>query len=270
MQFLPKVLRAAVIAGNAVLEVYGREFTVAAKEDDSPLTQADTRSHAIIRDHLQDTGIPILSEEGRDIDHAERRQLQRLWIVDPLDGTKEFVKRNDEFTVNIALVEEQVPVLGVIYVPALSRLYWGLEGRGSFRAELEEPERISSLSIEKIMEASTTILVNADRSRPFTVVGSRSHLTSEVEAFVEEKKKKVGEVVFVSAGSSLKFCQVAEGAADIYPRLGPTMEWDTAAGHVIAKAAGASVTRHDTGDELLYNKENLTNPWFIVSNGRGI
>jgi 3'(2'), 5'-bisphosphate nucleotidase len=268
MDFLPTVLEAAVAAGNAALEVYSRDFSVFEKPDHSPITLADTRSHAIILEALKDTGIPVLSEEGADIDYAERSRWRALWVVDPLDGTKEFVKRNGEFTVNIALVKGNSPVLGVIYVPVWSRLYWGASGGGACRADLQEPLQLKSGEFERIMKEAAPISVHFGRSRPFTIVGSRSHMTPEVERFVAAKRGEFGEVEFVSAGSSLKFCQIAEGNADLYPRLGPTMEWDTAAGHMIAQAAGARVFRYDTGEALLYNKENLTNPWFIVSNGR--
>lgn len=268
IHFLPTILKAAISAGNAALEIYNQDFEVVEKSDQSPLTLADTQSHAIISETLQPTDMPVLSEEGKEIPFSERKDWQSLWIVDPLDGTKEFVKKNGEFTINIALVENQAPIMGVIYVPVLSRLYYGIYERGAYRADLVDPERIDSQSIDKLIETATRISVNTDTSGVYTIVGSRSHLTPEVEAFVEDKKRDYDHVEFISAGSSLKFCQVAEGNADIYPRFGPTMEWDTAAGQVIAQAAGARVFRHDTGEVLLYNKENLKNPWFVVSNGR--
>lgn len=268
LQFLPIILKAAVMAGNAALEIYNKDFSVTEKSDHSPLTLADTRSHEIICQALEPSGVPVLSEEGADIAYSQRKHWQRLWIVDPLDGTKEFIKRNGEFTINIALIEDQAPVMGVIYVPVQSRLFYAMHGRGAWRTEIAHPADIENISIDALMEAAVAVSARVDASRPYTIVGSRSHPTPEVGQFVEEKKRVYEQVAFISAGSSLKFCQVAEGRADIYPRFGPTMEWDTAAGHAIASAAGARVFRRDTGGELLYNKENLTNPWFVVTNGR--
>jgi len=268
IQFLPSIIKAAVLAGNAALEVYQQNFSVTEKPDHSPLTLADTRSQAIISEALKSTDIPVLSEEGGDIAFKERKDWERLWIVDPLDGTKEFVKKNGEFTINIALVENHVPVMGVIYLPVFSRLYYGIYDKGAYRAEIVAPENIENIAPEQIMETANPLSIKIDASRIYTIVASRSHLTPAVEAFVEDKKRDYGHVEFISAGSSLKFCEVAEGNADIYPRLGPTMEWDTAAGQVVAQAAGARVYRYDTGGDLLYNKEDLKNPWFVVTNGR--
>lgn len=268
IEFLPAIIKAAVRSGNAALEIYRQDFSVTEKSDQSPLTLADTRSHEIIREALKSTDIPVLSEEGGDIPFNDRKDWRQLWIVDPLDGTKEFVQKNGEFTINIALVENHVPVMGIIYLPVFSRLYYGIYDKGTYRADIVDPENIENISPERIIETANPLSVKIDASRIYTIVASRSHLTPEVEAFVEDKKRDYGHVEFISAGSSLKFCEVAEGNADIYPRLGPTMEWDTAAGQVIAQAAGARVYRHDTGEDLLYNKENLKNPWFVVTNGR--
>jgi len=266
--------RAAVQAGFATLTVYQAEIQVEYKEDRSPLTLADKRSHEIIVGHLKKTGIPVLSEEGRNIPYAERSRWRQLWIVDPLDGTKEFVKRLDEFTVNIALVEDQRPTLGAIFVPVKNVLYFGRIEDGSFR--LEDSAAIDSLASESLERDARAVMgrlrarsqklpVDQEAHTPFVIVGSRSHATPELHAYVDQKRRELGAVEFVSAGSSLKYCLVAEGRADIYPRLGPTMEWDTAAGQVIAEAAGARVTRHDTGAPLVYNKEDLLNPWHVVT-----
>lgn len=271
---LATAVRASVRAGRATLEVYRSEIEVEYKQDRSPLTLADKRSHEIIVAHLKPTGIPILSEEGRDIPPAERRRWRRLWIVDPLDGTKEFVKRLDEFTINIALVEDQRPTLGAVFVPVKDVLYFGRIEDGSFR--LDDPGAIAALAADAVEGAGRAFLervrplahrlpVDHAAHTPFVIVGSRSHATPELHAYVEEKRRERGDVQFISAGSSLKYCLVAEGRADVYPRLGPTMEWDTAAGQVIAEAAGASVVRHDTGQPLRYNKEDLLNPWHIVT-----
>ncbi len=264
---LPTII-AAVEAGIATLDVYHQDFKVEEKSDKSPLTLADMRSHEIITSHLTRFDIPILSEEGKTIDYATRKEWEYLWIVDPLDGTKEFVKRNDEFTVNIALVHKQTPVLGVVYVPVFQRLYFAAKDFGAYRMEIEDFSDINVASIDQIVDRSVLIDIKPKTERPYTIVGSRSHATPELEAYVAKKREEHGTVEFISAGSSLKICQVAEGNADVYPRLGPTMEWDTAAGHAIAENAGALVFQSDNGEPLVYNKENLLNPWFIVSNGK--
>jgi 3'(2'), 5'-bisphosphate nucleotidase len=270
---LVPAIRAAVRAGEPILEVYGGELQVEYKDDRSPLTLADTRSHAVIAAGLADTGIPVLSEEGRDIPFAERSRWRRLWVVDPLDGTKEFVKRLGEFTVNIALVEEGRPQLGAVFVPVTNRLYFGALGEGAFR--LDDPQTIAALRapgptgepaevLARLKAAATRLPLDTADHSPFVIVGSRSHATDELHAFVEEKRRELGAVEFISAGSSLKYCLVAEGAADVYPRLGPTMEWDTAAGQAVAEAAGARLVRWDTGEPMTYNKPDLLNPWHVV------
>jgi 3'(2'), 5'-bisphosphate nucleotidase len=218
--------------------------------------------------------IPILSEEGRDIPFEERCTWNTLWIVDPLDGTKEFIKRNDEFTVNIALVEDSVPMLGVIYLPVKDRLYFAMQGLGAFRidntlsigyqSDFITKGKSGDISLRRIIEDAKSLPLQYSKDSLYTIVGSRSHATPELESFVAKKREEVGDVEFISAGSSLKICLVAEGRADIYPRLGPTMEWDTAAGQAIAEIAGASIVHHDDNTRLKYNKENLLNPWFIV------
>lgn len=238
-------------AGAAIMEIYDGDHAVEIKNDKSPLTAADKASHDIILAGLKEhfPGIPILSEEGRDIPYAERRHWQRFWLVDPLDGTKEFIKRNGEFTVNIALVEGNAPVLGVVYVPAQDRLYCGVAEEGAFvRQGGGEPVPIG--------------VRPPDPSAGLTVVMSRSHPSPELEVYL--KNIHVAEALAV--GSSLKLCAVAEGKADLYPRLGPTMEWDTGAGQAIVHAAGGKVVQMD-GSPLEYNKENLLNPYFIVSGG---
>lgn len=235
---LKTAIRAAIEAGQDIMAIYddpAADFEVERKADNSPLTRADKAAHARIVSYLEPTGIPVLSEEGAHLPYSIRRNWDRLWIVDPLDGTKEFIKRNGEFTVNIALVENGVPVLGVIYVPVKQQLYH------------------SKMEMKEVAP------------RPFTVVASRSHLSPETAAFIEELRKEHPDLELISSGSSLKICLVAEGKADIYPRHAPTMEWDTAAGDAIARAAGCIVMDAQTGTPLVYNKEDLHNPWFIVS-----
>jgi 3'(2'), 5'-bisphosphate nucleotidase len=278
---LQKAIYASVKAGEAILQVYHTDFTVENKSDDSPLTLADKRSHEIICSVLSSGNIPILSEEGRDIDFSERKKWTRLWVVDPLDGTKEFVKRNDEFTVNIACVEDGSPVLGVIYVPVTGVLYFAGRGLGSYKltdsAVLKQigdqsfPEgaqdpasRQVEVPLSVLTDQSDRLPLGRSNASACTIIGSRSHATPELEAYVRQKEKEYASVNFISAGSSLKFCLVAEGMADIYPRLGPTMEWDTAAGQAIAENAGAGVYLFDTATPLAYNKADLLNPHFIV------
>ena len=267
-------VQATIRAGLATLEVYDSELHVDYKEDRSPLTVADTRSHDIIAGQLKHTGVPVLSEEGKTIPAAERRRWQRLWVVDPLDGTKEFIQHRGEFTINIALVENEQPTLGVIFVPVKNILYYGRIEDGSYR--LDDGPVLAGLAraggtgdargaIEQLKARSTRLPLDLGAHTPFVIVGSRSHATPELHAYVERKRRELGAVTFVSAGSSLKYCLVAEGRADVYPRLGPTMEWDTAAGQVIAEAAGATLIRHDTGGPMTYNKEDLLNPWHVVT-----
>lgn len=271
--YLLAAIQASIEAGQAILDVYHSDFSVEYKTDSSPLTLADRRSHEVIVKHLSEFDIPILSEEGKNIPYDERKTWNRLWIVDPLDGTKEFIKRNGEFTVNVALIENHSPVLGVIYVPDKKALFFAASELGAYKLEKELPpeEFKSNQGIEKpenrlnkIIELSDRLPANLSPMPLYTIVGSRSHQTPELQAYVEEKRRKFGKVEFIAAGSSQKFCVVAEGRADIYPRLGPTMEWDTAAGQAIAENAGAIVVRNDNREPLIYNKEDLYNPYFIV------
>jgi 3'(2'), 5'-bisphosphate nucleotidase len=258
-------VHAAVAAGYRVLEIYGKDFSVETKTDDSPLTQADRDAHDIITSRLRPFELPILSEEGRDIPYAQRSGWERFWMVDPLDGTKEFVKKNGEFTINIALIHHQAPILGIVYVPVRRRLYFAAIGFGSFRCDISDGTAAPNDSLEALAAQSRRLDAHGAGDRPYTIVGSRSHATPELETYVAQKRREHRTVDFVSAGSSLKFCLVAEGLADVYPRMGPTMEWDTAAGHMVAEQAGASVIRIDNGKPLLYNKPDLLNPWFIVA-----
>lgn len=259
-QLLPSTIAAAIDAGRAIMDIYTHpdtDWQVERKADNSPLTLADRRSHQVIARALAHTPYPLLSEEGIHTPYNERKNWQTLWIVDPLDGTKEFLKRNDEFTVNIALVHCGVPVMGVIYIPAKHTLYWGSEGQGAFTAPVCPTDFT-------VGQAQPLPLAHED-TRPFRVVASRSHLSPETQSFIDNLCRTHGQVETVSAGSSLKLCLVAEGKADVYPRMAPTMEWDTAAGHAIARAAGCTVTHAETGEPLQYNKEDLHNPYFVVA-----
>lgn len=251
---IQKVIEISRKAGEAIMEIYKQDFEVYTKNDESPLTEADKRANKIILDELLQLypEIPYISEEVKQMDYSERRKWKQCWLIDPLDGTKEFIKKNGEFTVNIALIEDGVPVLGVVYVPAQDVTYFAQKGKGAFRQQgTDAPVKIEN----------TTHYSALDK---FVVVASRSHLSQEVVDFVEEQKAKGKEVDFLSSGSSLKFCLVAEGKAHVYPRLAPTMEWDTAAAHAVCLEAGKNVYVHNTKEPLKYNKEDLLNPWFVV------
>jgi 3'(2'), 5'-bisphosphate nucleotidase len=263
---IPELLRISRDAGKAILEVYESEFTVEHKDDKSPLTLADRQSHEIIDAGLaglQSGKLPILSEEGRNIPYEERMNWDLFWLVDPLDGTREFIKRNGEFTVNIALISHGRPVMGVIYIPVKDLFYFAAEGLGAYR--LDSRDALSFDSLAPIVTAAVMLPLSTSHEPRITVIGSRSHMSAETEEFIGGLKAHGKEIEFVSAGSSLKFCLVAEGTADIYPRFAPTMEWDTAAGQAIVEQAGGSVLRADTGVPLSYNKEVLLNPFFIAA-----
>lgn len=264
-------IAAALAAGEQIMEVYGSAFDVELKDDRSPLTEADKRAHLAIAKVLERSGLPVLSEEGRSIGSDERQQWKRYWLVDPLDGTKEFVKRNGEFTVNIALMERDgetagpqgaaVPIAGVLYVPVKQVLYFAWQGGGAYRqsgaATLEE-----DAAYERAAKSTRLPLSHPDRT--YTIVASRSHQSAETEAFIRNAEKEHGTVQLTSMGSALKICLVAEGAADVYPRYAPTMEWDTAAGHAIANEAGHRLIDISTNAPMRYNKHELVNNWFIV------
>jgi 3'(2'), 5'-bisphosphate nucleotidase len=259
---LHTAIKASLSAGNAIMEVYNSVIEVEFKDDKSPLTEADKRANDIINSYLKPTNIPIISEENKQIDFEERKSWETCWIVDPVDGTKEFIKRNGEFTVNIALVNNGRPELGVIYVPVSKTLYFAdLSVGQSYKAVLNA----HLVSIDEVLSNVKTLNPMSQSSGSMRVVGSRSHMNNETLQFVDELKSEGKEVEIISKGSSLKFCLVAEGLADVYPRFAPTMEWDTAAGQAICNAVGLDVISKETNKPLLYNKENLLNPWFIVS-----
>lgn len=262
-EMMMKAIRASFDAGHAILEIYQTDFDVEKKSDNSPLTRADMNAHKVITAALEETGLPILSEEGKDIAYHTRKEWKQFWMVDPLDGTKEFVNRNGEFTVNIALIENGFPCAGVIYIPVKDELYFGLEERGAYLLSGLNNILDGPVSLDKLMSEGLR-LPSENAPDHFTVVCSRSHMSPETEAYIEELKHRYGELEYVSRGSSLKLCMVAQGTADIYPRFAPTMEWDTAAGQAIAESSGASVIRSLTGERLAYNKPDLLNPWFIV------
>jgi 3'(2'), 5'-bisphosphate nucleotidase len=244
------VITIAKEAGDAIMKIYNQDFEVEYKQDNSPLTLADKNANEIIENGLNKllVNLPILSEEGESIPYKERRHWEYFWLVDPLDGTKEFVKKNGEFTVNIALIHKGVPVLGVVYAPSLDLCYWAKKNKGAFKDGKKIPLKVEG------------------RCKKYKIVVSRSHMSDDTQIFINaidtNKEKEL-----ISMGSSLKICLVAEGKADIYPRLSPTMEWDTAAAHAIISEANCSLikyTKNNIKEKLVYNKESLLNDWFIV------
>jgi 3'(2'), 5'-bisphosphate nucleotidase len=246
-------------AGKAIIEIYQRDFKVGYKDDKSPLTEADTKSNEIICKALEKLypNIPMLSEENKEVDYKDRKDWEYYWCIDPIDGTKEFIKKNDEFTVNIALIHNDTPVLGVVYAPAIDKMYIAKKNEGAFL----NAQRLPLIQIE----------------REFTVVASKSHLSEETQTFIDDLKSEYPNLASNSKGSSLKLCMVAEGQADIYPRIAPTMEWDTAAAHAIVLEAGKNVYQFYENisaleylksnkeiNSIAYNKKNLLNPYFVV------
>ena len=260
MRNLKTAIEAALQAGKAILEIYhSGAFDIEIKEDNSPLTKADTASHNIIMSYLESTGIPILSEEGKAIAYDKRKEWNQLWIIDPIDGTKEFIKRNGEFTVNIALIKNQKPILGVIFVPAKGELYFSTKEMGAFKVTVD----LENYDVDLIISNENKLPLQRE-DKTFTIVASRSHMSPETEAYVQEMRDIHGEVHLISKGSSLKLCMVAEGVADCYPRFAPTMEWDIAAGHAICEHAGFQVIDWGTKENMLYNRKQLLNHWFLV------
>lgn len=289
---LRTAITAALEAGKAILEIYhSKAFEVQLKADHSPLTKADIAAHKIIMSYLKATNIPVLSEEGKDIPYRIRKDWKQLWIVDPIDGTKEFIKRNGEFTVNIALIDNQKPVLGVIFVPVMGDLYFAnsrLEAGPANSQDncgnsnsiststscLEVGQAISGafkINVAHLHHYHTETLIAGAAQLPlpregstFTVLTSRSHSSKETESYIDGLRDKHGTIQVIAKGSSLKFCLIAEGQADCYPKLGPTMEWDTAAGQVLCEQAGVAVKTLETHKKIHYNRPNLRNSFFVV------
>ncbi len=260
---LKTAIEASIKAGYAIMEIYRNgDFEIENKEDDSPLTIADKKANEIINEFLVPHAIPVISEENKQIDYQERKAWSQCWIVDPLDGTKEFIKKNDEFTVNIALVHEGKPQLGVIFAPALKLLYFAMVSDSkAFRYRMSE----GNSDVEEILKNAEEIKP-ATRTDRLKVVGSRSHMNDETKSFIENLKETYGsDIEIISKGSSLKFCLVAEGEAHFYPRFAPTMEWDTAAGHAICEAVGLKCCFRETGEPMTYNRQELLNGHFSVT-----
>jgi len=251
---IQKINSIAKKAGNEIMKIYQQDFNIDYKSDNSPLTKADIQSNEIIITNLKSVypDIPILSEENKEIPYKTRKNWEYFWLIDPLDGTKEFVKKNGEFTVNIALIYKDMPVLGVIYTPALDLLYYAQKDRGAFKQEKnKKPRRLP--------------IYNHPDNDTLKVIVSKSHYNQETKEFVDNLKNQYKKIEFINIGSSLKFCLIAEGKADIYPRLAPTMEWDTAAGQAIVEESKGRITKYKTKESIRYNKQNLLNPYFIAT-----
>lgn len=246
---LDDIVAIAKEAGDAIMEIYNRDFKIEYKVDKSPLTEADKKSNEIICEALAKIypDIPMLSEENKEVPYSERKDWEYFWLIDPIDGTKEFIKKNGEFTVNIALIHSDTPVLGVVYAPALNEMYKAKQGEGAYKNGQKLP-----------------LIVNNTPKKSLKVIASKSHPSKETQDFIDDLAKNTGNITQVSKGSSLKLVMVAEGIADIYPRLAPTMEWDTAAADAIVRESKKMTYLFENHTPIKYNKENLLNPWFIV------
>ena len=236
----------ALKAGEAIMQIYNKDFSIEYKDDKSPLTQADLKSNELICSELNRLydNIPIMSEENKQVSYDIRKDWEYYFCIDPIDGTKEFIKKNGEFTVNIALIYKNTPILGVVYAPALNKLYWA-DGKNSYKNNQRLPLKI-----------------NENPEEELHIVASKSHLSSETQDFIDNLDSK--ETEQISKGSSLKLCMVAEGVADIYPRLAPTMEWDTAAADAVVRCSGKMTYQYEDNKPMVYNKKDLLNPWFVV------
>lgn len=261
---LPIACETAIRAGRVILDVYENpaEFDVDIKSDNTPITKADRMAHELIKRHLGRTRIPVLSEEGREMLYAERKDWDLFWMVDPLDGTKEFIKGNGEFTVNIALMVDNKPLLGVVYVPYIKKLYFNDPARGAFLVEGVEPDAEATVTYEKVFDGAQKLPLTSQRNNPIRIATSRSHNTPETYAHIEEMKRIYPDAEVVEQGSSYKLCLIAEGTFDYYVRTTYTSEWDTAAGGSILFSAGGTLLSHPEGEMLEYNKESLANPYF--------
>ena len=251
------ILKIAFDAGKKIMVIYEKDFEIEYKDDKSPLTQADSAANKIIFEGLEKYQKPILSEEGKEIPYEERKNWTLFWMIDPLDGTKEFIKKNGEFTINIALINKNTPIFGVVYAPATNEIYFTDEN-SAYKANLDIKEKEFELK-------NLNKLPLKKENNNFTIVASKSHLNDETKEFIESLDTQGKEKEFISKGSSLKLCMVAEGKADVYPRLAPTMEWDTAAADAIVRKAGKKAYKYESNDWIEYNKNNLLNPYFIIN-----
>jgi 3'(2'), 5'-bisphosphate nucleotidase len=270
-QLLEIAIKASIAAGKKILEVYEKPFHVKYKEDESPVTQADVQASKVIMQALEQTKIPVISEEENIPPFEVRKDFSRLWLVDPLDGTKEFVKKNGEFSVNIGLIDNNFPVLGVVYMPVLKEIYFAAPAIGSYKTahEVWATQDVEKLNLEKLISVSKKL--PAQDPHLYTIVASRSHLSKATYAHIEKMKRNKGETAIVYSGSSVKMCWVAEGKAHEYPRFGRTMEWDTAAGQAVVECAGGNFLNMETRERLSYNlRPTLENPEFIAHSANAL
>jgi 3'(2'), 5'-bisphosphate nucleotidase len=266
-KLLHTAIIAAINAGNEILQIYNTPFNVNYKSDNTPVTNADKAASKLIIETLNTTNIPVISEEEDVPGYEIRKKWKSLWMVDPLDGTKEFVKRNGEFTVNIALIENQKPVIGVIYSPVFKHLYFAANLLGSFKINAHHVIDLINNNLinnfDEIKAKAKTIITNT-QTNDFTIIASRSHLSADLNIYIKKLENIKGPIKLINVGSSIKMCWVAEGIANEYPRYGTTMEWDTAAGHCILNNAGGTIINIENNFPLIYNKQNLKNPNFIA------
>lgn len=264
---LTTAIHAALEAGSEIMKIYHSDYETRFKDDQSPLTSADLAAHEIIADSLKQTGLPVLSEEGKHIPYETRKNWEMWWLVDPLDGTKEFIKRNGEFTVNIALMSGSSPVAGVIYLPVKSLLYFAAPEIGSFRL-MQEGALPHSVTLAQLISESEKLPLPGSESG-IKILASRSHGNAETDDFIDQLRKEYPNLDLLNAGSSYKFCLLAEVSATHYPRFGPTMEWDIAAGVAILQHAGGQIFTWPERDTPIFNKPELLNPWFVAL-GKGV
>lgn len=261
---LNKIITTIINAGIEVLNIYvSNELNVSYKADNSPLTQADKNAHQIICKGLESTGLPVLSEEGKQLPYSSRANWDSYWLIDPLDGTKEFINHNGEFTINIALIEKGIAVAGFVYVPIYDKLYIG-----ATKSELFSDHGYKfpgAYRIDNAKDTPKSMVLPDINKESIVVLGSRSHMNEETQIYIDNLKKKHPDMTFESRGSSLKICALAEGSAHYYPRFAPTMEWDTAAAHAVLSASGGKIINYDTKKEVEYNKESLLNPHFLAT-----
>jgi 3'(2'), 5'-bisphosphate nucleotidase len=266
---VPKAYNAALRAGAAILDVYRNkeEYNVNLKRDRTPITEADKRAHAVIKEYLGQTHVPLLSEEGREMRFDERKDWEMVWLVDPLDGTKEFIKGNNEFTVNIALVLNNRPVVGIIYVPYYGKIYFCEKGHGSFMKRDAAPDSAAEFTYEEIFSEAAGLPLRRERNSPLRIAVSRSHRNADTDAYIAPMRERFPDAVIVEQGSSYKFCMLAEGEVDYYARTSNTYEWDTAAGEIILSDTGGTTKSLPDLGKFAYNKESLSNPWFVCRSG---
>ncbi len=268
---LTKAYNAALRAGSRILDIYNNsdDYVIDIKSDHTPITLADREAHTLIKEYLGQTRIPLLSEEGRDLLYEERRRWDLFWMVDPLDGTKEFLKGNGEFTINIALMSDNQPVIGVIYVPYIQKIYFSDREIGAFRKEPVAPDAKAEYDYATIFDQAVRLPLTQESNNPPVVAISRSHNTDETFAHIFRFKKQYPKAQVIEQGSSYKLCLIAEGSVDYYPRTSFTYEWDTAAGQAIIEAAGGTIcelSMDQEGEALTYNKLSLHNPNFVCRN----